>query len=262
MKCKICGSEVSDGASVCPVCGFSLTDQPVSSKTGSSSDQVEKSSSNTPKNKYQLVGGNNEASNPFGADPENVAARTAPAIMDPQPGTSAYDQPQSGSSAYYQPQSGPSSYGSAGSSFSPYDQPSGPAAPVPQGRSVNQNKSLIVIGAVIGVVLFLVFFALFRGNKTAADGTYEFSYATAKGVSVSKAELMADGTNVEDFELEVNGKRGKFSVMGRSASCDVKIDGSSISFVSGSDSLNGTFDSESGTITVEMNGAYLVFKKK
>ena len=256
MKCRTCGGEVSEGTVVCPICGFSVTDDPVSSKTGSSSDTTQKSSSDTSKNKYQLVGGNSETFNPFGADPENVAARTAPVMMEP----SAYDQRESGPSAYYQPQASP--YGSPGASYNPYDQPPMPAEPVPQAKSANPNITFIVIGGAICIVLFLIFFALFRGRKTPAEGTYEFSYATAKGVSVSKAELQASGMNVEGFTLEVNGKHGKFSYMGRTADCDVKVDGSTISFVNGNETLDGTFDAGSGTITLEMNGAYLVFARK
>jgi len=262
MKCKICGGEVSEGTAVCPICGFSLTDDPASSKTGSSSDMTGKSSSDTPKNKYQLVGGNSESFNPFGADPKNVAARTAPVMMDPQQESSAYDPGGSGPSAYFQPQPGASPYGSPGGPYNPYDQPPMPAGPVPQLRSVNPNKSVIIIISAVCVLLFFIFFALFRGKKTPAEGTYAFSYATANGISVSKAELQASGTDVEGFTLEVNGKHGKFSFMGRTASCDVKVDGSKISFVSGGDSLDGTFDVDSGTITLEMNGAYLVFTRQ
>ena len=81
------------------------------------------------------------------------------------------------------------------------------------------------------------------------------------GMTMDADTMKTFGIDVSDFYIKINGDKATINVMGSGGDCDVKIDGSSITFSSSTQTISGTYDSGAGTITVEAGGATMVFKK-
>ena len=278
MKCMTCGENLSEGTKVCPICGFPVADSPSAadvevSKTvsdeklfGSSVDDASKQDvelkTETAKNKYQLVGGNAGPANPFGADPKNTEAKTFTEPTNPTIAKPTGYSAMTASTGGYDPLS-PGGYNpQQPAGYDPRYTP--PGGPVVQPKSSNANVGMIIVIAAAAVILFLVFFALFKGGK--ADGTYAFDHGEIGGLVVSKEQLQSmdnmSAYPLDDFTIEISGKKGTFGMAGRTASCDVDISGDKITLSQGGMSMSGTIDTSAGKLTIEMAGAGLVFIKK
>ena len=222
MTCNVCGAEIPAGAATCPVCGAPAP------------------AADPAQGGYPMNGGAAPA-NPFGADP---AANQAPMGANPYGG---YDQPQ----APFDPNQ---------AAYDPYAQ----VAPNP-GAAPKKSHTGLIIGiccgvAVIAAVIIMWALGVFGGGS-GVDGTYKFESAQAMGMTMDADTMKTFGIDVSDFYIKINGDKATINLMGSGGDCDVKIDGSTITFSSSTQTISGTYDSGAGTITVEAGGATMVFKK-
>lgn len=280
MKCMTCGETLPEGTKVCPICGFPTADSPSEAGSeaakqvaedklfGASSDDASKPDgepkTENAKNKYQLVGGNAGSANPFGADPNNTAAKTFTEPVNPTIAKPTGYSAMTASAGGYDPlsQGGFDPAAPQPTGYDPRYTP--PGGPVVQPKSSNANVGWIIVIAAAAVILFLIFFALFKGGK--ADGTYQFDHGEIGGLVVSKEQLKSmdsmSAYPIDDFTIEISGKKGTFGMAGRTASCDVDISGDKITLSQSGMSISGTIDTSAGKLTLEMGGAGLVFLKK
>ena len=270
MKCTVCGGMIPDGADVCPICGmtvaktaagsddskfFSFEDVESPEKPAeSTAEEVKSTAEEAPKNKYSLVGGNAEKTNPFGADPKNIAARVAPVGMEQ--GDNPFDpaaSPYNPGGAGYNP--GGTGFNPAGPADSPYNTP---AVPVKNSGSDNTVK-IIAIVAMVAVVAVIVIFWLKGSGK--ANGTYNFYEATKGGMTLSVDTLKQYGYDLSSLSITIKGSTATLNLWGQSASAEVKVDGDKMSFISGGETIVAKYDSDAGTITMEQDGMTMTFKK-
>ena len=263
MKCTVCGGMIPDGADVCPICGMTVTKTTTESDVSklfsfediespaepaeSPTEEGTSAAEEAPKSKYSLVGGNAEKTNPFGADPKNIAARVSPVGMEQ--GDNTFDP----AASPYNP--GGAGYNPVGPADSPYNTP---AVPVKNSGSDNTVK-IIAIAAMVAVVAVIIIFWLKGSGK--ANGTYNFYEASRSGMTLSVDMLKQYGYDLSSLSITINGSTATLKLWGQSASAEVKVDGDKISFISGGETIEGKYDSDAGTITMEQNGMTLTFKK-
>ena len=288
MKCKICGGEIAEGASVCPICGMSVAASEAAADAASKAMSAE---SEPAKNKYSMVGGNVTASNPFGMDPNNQEAREAQAeakrelereagmeariVDEPDFGHSGYGGAAYGGAAY-----GGAAFGSAGNSgaaggpvngggpdLSAFDSrfdPFSPSNPAVKSPAKNDNKTVVII-ITIGCCILALLVVLWKmgilGGNHGANGTYKFVSAEYGGMTLTPAQLKTYGMDVDDFELKISGSTATVRLMGRSGKCTVSISGSTITFKDSQEEFEGKYDKEEGKISIENEGVVLNFRK-
>ncbi|MCR4839297.1 MAG: hypothetical protein K5897_10260 [Eubacterium sp.] len=295
MKCKICGGEIAEGASVCPICGMSVAASEAAAnaaaKAMSTEPEPAKAMATEPepaKNKYSMVGGNVTASNPFGMDPNNQEAREAQAEarreLEREAGMEAriVDEPGFGQSSYGGAAYGGAAFGSVGNGgaaggpvngggpdLSAFDSRFDPFAAVSNSSASRSpmkkdNKTLIII-ITIGCCLLAILVVLWKrgilGGNHGANGTYKFVNATTQGMTLTPAQFKEFGMDVDDFELKISGSTATVRLMGRSGKCTISISGSTITFKDSQEEFEGTYNKEEGTISIENDGVVLNFKK-
>ena len=300
MKCKICGGEIAEGASVCPICGMSVAASEAAAnaaaKAMSTEPEPSKAMATEPepaKNKYSMVGGNVTASNPFGMDPNNQEAREAQAEarreLEREAGMEAriVDEPGFGQSGYGGAAYGGAAYGGAafgsagnggaaggpvnggGPDLSAFDSRFDPFAAVSNSSASRSpmkkdNKTLIII-ITIGCCILALLVVLWKrgilGGNNGANGTYKFVNAQYGGMTLTPDQLKAYGMDVDDFELKISGSTATVRLMGRSGKCTVSISGSTITFKDTNEEFDGKYNKEEGTISIENEGVVLNFKK-
>ena len=306
MKCKICGGEIPEGLSVCPICGISVEASESAAEaaakamtgqgTGSSygmTDSAAKASagesggSAAPKNKYQIVGEVGKPSNPFGMDPNNKEAREAQAeamknlemearILDDEPeeigrggGFSGFGGGSgiiSSTPRFQGVQNGPapgaSPYGTPfDSTMDPDSQPVQPPYPAPQAKSNNNLTLWIIIGGAVVALIVVLFATGLLGKNHGADGTYRFYSAKAYDRELTAADFKQMGMDVSDFALEIDGSTAILSFLGRKGKASVEFDKTKVTFDDAKDVFEGTYSSIDETISIEMDGVVLIFKK-
>ena len=223
MNCNVCGAEIPAGAAMCPVCGAPAP------------------AADPAQGGFQMNGGNAAPSNPFGADPANQAAMGAQNYGGFAPTPNPYDPNQG--------------------AYDPFAQP----APVPAPAAPKKSKTGLIIGIVAGVVVIGALVACWLlgvfGGGSGADGTYKFDSANAYGMTMDAETMKTFGVDVSDFYIKINGDKATINLMGYGGDCEVKINGSDITFIEGSREIKGTYDSSANTITIEQSGTTMIFKK-
>ena len=232
MTCNICGAEIPAGASNCPICGAPAAPAPDQQGAG---------------NPYSMTGGNAEPSNPFGA------------MQQPQ-GMQGYDPAQQG-------------YDPAQQGFDPsqgYD----PYNPQQMNNGMGEpkkSKTGLIIGIVAAVIviaggLIACFaFGVFGGGG-GKDGKYYLENISSGGITMDKDMLSAYGIDLSSMYLEVKGEKATLSLefMGNSesADCEIKFDGSTVTLTKDGQSINGTYDEGEKSISINIDGSGMTFKKK
>ena len=255
MKCMVCGGDVPSGVTTCPICGFSV--QPTEASALAEPSKPVKPAPSEPTNgKYQLVGGNNETANPFGADPSNREARMAPLEESAAPVVTGFDP-------YMSPSGGVPGGGSGipggGGGMPPYG---GPMAGDPAPITKKKNSLSIVVIIVAALLVALVvgwMLGIFRSRPE--DGTYDFVRAEMNGISVTTEQLKNMGLNVDDFTIKIKGGKATMTFLNQKGTCDVEISGSTIRFYDSYREYSGNIDTDKGTISIEQNGTKLIFEK-
>ena len=267
MKCMVCGFEVPEGAASCPVCGMAVNaSEPAVKKP----ENVVNNESTGSGNKYSMAGGVTAASNPFGMDPSNQEARAAQEAAKRQMEMEAriLDEPGAAQAPYYgqpgqpgQPQQRPLDLSAFDSGPKPFG---GPMVSQPRTPANNNNKTLVIIMCV-AVVAVLAIIALWRagifgGHKM--NGTYKFLQAEANGRAYSPEELKKLGANVDDFQLKIDGSKATVRMMGRTGTAKISFDDGKIVITDVDQKIYGTYDEQKGTISLDVTGLTMVFKRE
>ncbi len=121
----------------------------------------------------------------------------------------------------------------------------------------------LIFGLCIVVLAGIGFNYFKKMNKY--NGTYELSAASAMGMTMTVEEMEAvTGTDMY-ARLEIKGNRCELTIdynnINKSGSAKIKFDGNDITVTDSSESIHGTYDKENQTISLESDGATLIFKK-
>ena len=262
MKCMVCGYTVPEGVVSCPICGMAVSPSEPAVKNP---ETVVNNDAPASGNKYSMAGGVTAASNPFGMDPSNQEARAAQEAAKRQMEMEAriLDEPGAGPAPYGQPQqqrpldlsafdSGPSLFGGTSGS-----QPRTPS-------SSNNNKTLVIIMcvAVVAVLAIVALMAsgVFGGHKM--NGTYNFLRAEFNGQQYSREEIEKLGTTVGDFQLKIDGSKATVRRLGRTGTAKVSFKDGRVVITEAGEELEGTYNEQEGTISLDVTGLTLVFKRQ
>ena len=189
-----------------------------------------------------MTGGNAAPSNPFGADPANIAVQQAAQSAQQAQAFGGYDPNQA-------------AYGNM------YEQPA-PAALAPMPRKSHTGLIIGIIAgvAVIGALVVMWVLGVFGGGK-GTDGTYKLNSAKMYGMEVNEDQFSTFGLDVNKFKITVKGSKATLEMAGQSTEADVKFSGSTVTFTGGGESIEGTYTEGAGTITISYNGVEMTFKK-
>ena len=260
MKCTVCGFDVPEGASICPVCGMKAA----ASKPEVRMAENERQEAMSPGNKYSMAGGVTAASNPFGMDPSNQEARAAQEEARRQMEMDAriLDEPGAGQPPYEQQQR-PLDLSAFDSGLKPFGGISGTSGARPRTPSNNNKILVIVTCAVLVVVLAVIALwraGVFDGHKM--NGTYTFERAEAFGRAYSPEELQQMGTDVRNFQLTIKGGKATVRLMGRTGTSSISFDDGKVVLTEGDSKMYGTYNETEGTISIDVTGLTLVFKRQ
>ncbi|MGN0435330.1 MAG: zinc-ribbon domain-containing protein [Wujia sp.] len=132
------------------------------------------------------------------------------------------------------------------------------AAPYQTTPSVAPKKKA-PIGAIIGVVVALiaivcvVFFVILKGGKY--DGEYKLIEMTYMGITYDEATIAQAGQ-----ELTLTIKGSSCDLEGEAAK--IKISGDEVEVTDSVGTYKGTYDKSEKTITLDVEGIIMVFKKQ
>ncbi len=286
MICNICGGEIPEGSSTCPICGSPAPVQAANTAQGyvnqatdaaqgyvnQAADTAQGYMNQAADTAQNITGqaGNAGGTNKYSVNLQqnNFNPTAVPPMGDmgnPINNPYAGNMPQNS----FNPAAG--GYDPAGPSYEPY----GGAATelkMPEKKSntgliIGIVAAVVVVGALVAMYFLGVFDGLFGGGK---DGKYYLDSMSAYGMSLDADSLSSFGFDSTTMYIEISGDTATIHVEGLTDSTDtgsanVSFSGSTVTFSdpSGSgESFTGTYDSSAKTITIEQSGASMTFKKK
>ena len=201
----------------------------------------------TKKNKYELVGGNAAPVNPFGAAEEYQAAKEARTEIESDPFLQIEKE------VSFRPQETPKPV-----QHHPVEDSTVPEAP----KGFRLNPILVV--AVISLLALGTCWMLgvFRKKANPIDGSYKFDHAVANGQFISPSQLNAYGVNTNGMAIKIDGEYADLTVYGFTGHCDFEQIGNEIKVTNGSKYMTGKASIAEGTVTLQHNGTDLVFSKE
>ena len=201
----------------------------------------------TRKNKYELVGGNAAPVNPYGAAQEYYAAKGIRTETESDPFLQIEKE------VGFLPQETPKPV-----QHHPAEDSAAPEAP----KGFRLNPILVV--AVISLLALGTGWMLgvFRKKANPIDGSYKFDHAVANGKVVTPSQLYAYGVNTNGMAIRIDGDYADLTVFGFTGHCDFEQDGNDIKVTNGSKYMTGKASITEETVTLQHNGTDLVFEKE
>ena len=120
-------------------------------------------------------------------------------------------------------------------------------------------KSAIIIGAVALVAIAAIIVFLFLGGNTSKyNGTYDLDTVSYLGM-----EFPAEDFTNEEAYIKIKGDKATLRAEGEDTrTATIKIDGEDVKITDGEDTIKGKYDADEKTITIEMEGIGMTFKKR
>ncbi len=203
------------------------------------------------KNKYELVGGNAEHSNPFGADPANhaVVEKRTEWAEDQFSSSMQIEKEVGGCPLVETPKSVP---------VTPARDTEIPETP----KGFRLNPILVVAAAALLVLGSCWMMGIFRKKSNSVDGSYRFTHVDVRGEEVSPDQLAAYGVNTKNMSLKIDGNEADLTVFGFTGHCDFTMEGDKFTITNGSKQMSGKADIAGNTVRLQNNGADIVFVKE
>ena len=216
--------------------------------TEAAAEATTEETTKTTKNKYQLVGEYTAPVNPFGADPENHAAREPRVENESDP----FMQIEKEVSSF------PTQEVPKPVHRTPAEDPVAPRAP----KGFRLNPILVVAALSLLVLGTCWMMGVFRKREKPIDGDYKFTYVDVKGEKVTPSQLSAYGVNTRNMTIKIDGDYADLTVFGFTGHCDFEQVGNEITITNGSKYMTGKADISKGIVTLQHNGSNLVFEKQ
>ena len=201
----------------------------------------------TTKNKYELVGGNAAPVNPFGADTENQTAKE--------------DRTEIQSDPFLQIEKEVSGFPTQEIPKPVHSNPAEDSVDTEVPKGFRLNPILVVAVAALLVLGICWMLGVFRKKAKPIDGNYRFVHVVANGEVVSPSQLSAYGVNTRDMAIKIDGDYADLTVFGFTGHCDFEQEGDNITITNGDKSMSGRVDVANGTVILLHNGSEIVFEK-
>jgi hypothetical protein len=117
----------------------------------------------------------------------------------------------------------------------------------------------VAVVAVLAIVALMAS-GVFGGHKM--NGTYNFLRAEYNGQHYSREEIEKLGTTVGDFQLKIDGSKATVRRLGRTGTAKVSFKDGRVVITEAGQELEGTYNEQEGTISLEVTGLTLVFKRQ
>lgn len=209
-------------------------------------EEIKGSVNEAKNNKYRLAGGNdnNDVKDVSNVSSENEGLAEEKAVhmsMQERPYINP-DKSQGGSGGFYQT-------------------PDYPDTSYISDKKRQVNPIIAIVAGVLVLLVALMVKDAFHTDPNSIDGEYRFAYADSDGQTVSKTELLLWGVDTNGLAFEIDGNTASISNGGKTADCDIRIEGDEVTIIKGDKILDGEIDRKEETLTIEMNDVDLVFEK-
>ena len=128
-------------------------------------------------------------------------------------------------------------------------------------KQIRLNPVLVLVSLLVLIMGVIVSIDMLKKEPGTLEGAYKFTYAEASGKTMTQSQLRARGLNSANLCLEIGGDKAKVSLDENLADCDYTVDGDEIIITKGEKVLKGEVDLIEETVTLEMDGADLIFEK-